>query len=532
MTFLVIVESPTKAKTLSRFLGKDYIVKSSYGHIRDLPKSELGIDIEHNFAVKYVTPPKARKAIKELKESAKKSDQVILATDEDREGEAIAWHIAQTLKLGENYQRITFHEITEKAIKEALKEPGKIDMNLVNAQQARRSLDRLVGYKLSPFLWKKIVRGLSAGRVQSVAVRLIVDKEREIQSFKPEEYWSIEAELSPKSQDEESFIARLNKKDNKAVTKLAIKNQKQAESILSDLKGAKYQVKKIENTEKKRHPFPPFTTSTLQQEAAKKLGFSSKQTMVLAQQLYEGIKIGSRGLTGLITYHRTDSLNLSPQAVEQGRNFIKKELGEKYLTAQPKFYRTKSKGAQEAHEAIRPTDPNIKPDAVKSYLKGQQLKLYQLVWNRFIACQMKEAVLDATTVDIEAKNYNFRASGSTIKFDGFLKIYPTQLKESFLPPLKEKQPLELLDLTSQQHFTQPPSRYNEASLIKILEEHGIGRPSTYAPIVSTIQARGYVEKTNKKIRSDRNRIYGHRPPQGTFPKNCRHQIYRPNGTGA
>lgn len=492
---LIIVESPTKTKSISKFLGKEYQLLSSYGHIRDLPQKELGVDIKNNFEPKYVISDKAKKAVKELQEAAKKADLVILATDEDREGEAIAWHILHVLKIdkNENYQRIVFHEITKSAIKKALENPRKIDMNLVDAQQARRILDRLVGYKLSPFLWKKVARGLSAGRVQSVAVRLIVDKEREIKNFKPEEYWSIEANLKKQNQADK-FIARLTKKDNKKIDKLEIKNKEKADKILKELKDAQYKISDVRKKETKKYPAPPFKTSTLQQEASRKFGFSAKQTMRLAQQLYEA---------GSITYHRTDSLNLSNQSLKDAHKFIKNEFGSKYASDSPKIYKTKSKGAQEAHEAIRPTKSEHRPDETKGSLDNRQYKLYRLIWQRFIASQMNPAILDNVAIDIKASGstgspYLFRANGSTIKFDGFLKIYPIKFKENNLPELNKEEILELIKLISEQHFTQPPARYTEASLVKILEEYGIGRPSTYASIISVIQDRGYVEKDDQK----------------------------------
>jgi DNA topoisomerase-1 len=501
---LIIVESPTKEKTIAKFLGGEYSVKSSYGHIRDLPKGELGVDLEHNFKPKYVIPVKARTVVKKLKEAAQKAERIILATDEDREGEAIAWHILQILDSGKikNYQRIVFHEITKKAIIQALKKPRQIDINLVNAQQARRILDRLVGYKLSPFLWKKVAKGLSAGRVQSVAVRLIVDREREIEKFKPEEYWTIEAKLKKQDQPDE-LIARLIKKDNRNIPKLGIKNNGQADKILKDLKGAVYQIVGLESKELNRYPAPPFTTSTLQQEAAKKLGFSAKQTMCLAQQLYEGVTLGKKGSVGLITYHRTDSLNLSTESLKAAQELIRNDFGQRYALASPKIYKTKSKGAQEAHEAVRPTKADRRPDKIKPYLDKRQYKLYDLIWRRFIACQMKPALLEATKADIQADGltgspYIFRATGSVIKFDGFLKIYPLKQKELMLPPLIKKEILQLIKLFSEQHFTEGPARYSEASLVKTLEEYGIGRPSTYAPIISTIQERNYVQKNEQK----------------------------------
>ncbi len=514
---LIIVESPTKAKTISRFLGSDYQIISSYGHIRDLPKGELGIDVENNFEPRYIIPTKSRKKVTALKKASEKAELIILATDEDREGEAIAWHINQVLQLNKNsknqtdktknYQRIAFHEITEPAIKKALDNPRKINFNLVNAQQARRILDRLVGYKLSPFLWKKVAKGLSAGRVQSVAVKLIVDREREIEKFQPEEYWSIIAQLqptNPPSQKKENskipsdFLAQLIKKDGKTLPKLDIKNKEAADKIINDLKKTDFQITEIQKKETQKHPYPPFTTSTLQQEAIKKLGFSAKMTMSIAQQLYEGIKISNNSPTGLITYHRTDSLNLAAQIINQAREYINNKIGNKYCPDQPRIFKTKSKGAQEAHEAIRPTNVFNQPEKIKPYLNNQQYKLYQLIWSRFIACQMAPAVLDTIKVDIKAKNYLLRSKGSTIKFDGFLKIYPLKLKEATLPQLEQNMPLNLIKLIPEQHFTQPPARYNEANLIKALEYHGIGRPSTYAPIISTIQARNYAQKNEQK----------------------------------
>lgn len=500
---LIIVESPTKAKTISKFLGKGYIVKSSFGHIRDLPKSDLGVDVEKNFEPKYIIPAKARKAVKELKDAVKKVDLVILAPDEDREGEAIAWHITQALntqKLKIKTERIVFHEITKNAILKALENPRKIDMHLVDAQQARRVLDRLVGYELSPFLWKKIVKGLSAGRVQSVAVRLIVDREEEIKKFKPDEYWSIEAELQ---KNKDSFIAKLLKINNKTIPKLGIKAKKEAQEIVKDAEKSDYQVVNVESKKVNRQPLPPFTTSTLQQEASRKFGFSAKQTMRLAQQLYEGITLGKQGSVGLITYHRTDSLNLSAEATAEAQKFIQEKFGKQYLPEIARFYKTKSKGAQEAHEAIRPTHPHLHPDDIKKFLDARQYKLYNLIWRRFIACQMAAAIMDTLSVDIEAKGlknniYLFRANGSTIKFDGFLKVYQTKTKEALLPVLNKDDLLKLIKLISEQHFTQPPARYTEASLVKALEEYGIGRPSTYAPIISTIQDRGYVAKNEQK----------------------------------
>ncbi len=499
---LVIVESPTKAKTISRFLGGDFIVKSSYGHIRDLPKSELGIDTEHNFEPKYIVPTKAKKNLTALKKDAAKADTVILATDEDREGEAIAWHLYDALGLEKlqkknhiKIQRIVFHEITQKAIEDALKHPRDIDQALVDAQQARRVLDRLVGYKLSPVLWKRYYRGLSAGRVQSVAVRLMVEREREIEKFKAEEYWSITAFLdqSPKTKTIEAALVKIGEK---SLEKLSIPSEKESTEVTTDLENATYIVENVEKQEVTRTPFAPFTTSTLQQDAAKKLRFSSKQTMMIAQQLYEGIDLGSEGSVGLITYMRTDSVNLSQEAISKAKTYIEKNLGNQYY--EQRKFKTKSKSAQEAHEAIRPSHPEHSPENIQKHLTPQQFKVYDLIWRRFIASQMTKAVFDASTIEIKAKQYLFRANGSTMKFDGFLKVYPTKYEENELPVVKVGEKLELQELKPEQHFTKPPARFNEASLIKILEKEGIGRPSTYAPIISTVQARKYVEKDRSR----------------------------------
>ncbi len=466
MKTLIIVESPTKANTIKKFLDKDNVVLPSYGHIRDLPKSKLGIDIDNDFEINYVIPTKARKTFNILKKEAKNSDNIYIATDPDREGEAIAWHLVEVLNL-KDYKRITFHEITKKAIEEALNHPGEIDINLVNAQQARRALDRIVGYKLSPFLWKKIMRGLSAGRVQSVALKLIVDRENEIKNFKPEEYWSISVDLKK----EKEFEAILK------IPKMSIKTEKEANEIAKELEASSYKVKSIEEKQIKRSPLPPLITSTLQQEAAKKFGYSSKKTMKLAQDLYE---------KGLITYHRTDSFNLSDEALKMAKEYITKEFGENYY-----HYRTfKKKGrAQEAHEAIRPT----------SIQKKDNSKIYNLIFDRFIASQMKEAIFNSTKIEIETdKKRLLQSNGSTLIFDGFLKVYPMKLEEKELPQLNKDDQLKLLKVNPQQHFTQPPARYSEAKLIKTLEENEIGRPSTYAPIISTIQLRNYVKKNEDK----------------------------------
>ncbi|MBA7646343.1 DNA topoisomerase 1 [subsurface metagenome] len=485
---LVIVESPTKSKTLQGFLGPKYRVLSSYGHVRDLPKDELGVDLENNFKPKYVIPFKSKKVVQFLKNELEKSQLTIIATDEDREGEAIAWHLTQILNLNgkKPYQRIVFHEITKPAIEKALKNPRKVEMNLVDAQQARRILDRIVGYKLSPFLWKKVARGLSAGRVQSVAVRLVVEREREIENFQPQEYWSIIA-LLQKLKDGE-FEATLIKKGGKVIPKLGIKTKDEADKIIKDLKGADYKVQNVEKKETKKNPLPPFTTSTLQQESFRRFRLPAKQTMRVAQNLYE---------KGFITYHRTDSLNLSDLALGIAKKFISQNYGQNYY--QFRKYKTKGR-AQEAHEAIRPTYADRTPDKLKiqAKLDDNQFKLYDLIWRRFIACQMAQAVFDSTGVDIQAKNYTFRATGQTMKFDGFLKVYPIRFEESTLPVLEKEEILNLIKLNPQQHFTQPPARYTEASLIKALEAEGIGRPSTYAPIISTIQERNYIEKDEKR----------------------------------
>jgi len=499
---LVIVESPTKSRTIQQFLGRNYKALSSYGHIRDLPKSKLGIDVENDFEPQYIVIPKTKKIIQELKKEAKKAKSVILATDGDREGEAIAYHLTQILSLNGSkpYQRIVFHEITKRAIEEAIKSPRKIDMNLVDAQQARRILDRIVGYKLSPFLWEKVARGLSAGRVQSVAVQLIVEREREIENFVPQEYWQIEA-LLKKLKNKKEFEALLIKKDGKVIPKLGIKNKKEADKIIKDLKGVEYKITKVEKKETKRNPLPPFTTSTLQQEAWQRFRFPAKFTMRIAQQLYE------RGHT---TYHRTDSLNLSNLSLFAAKKFIIANYGKNYWAGFLRKYKAKGK-VQEAHEAIRPTYPDRMPEKlkIKAKLDNNQYRLYDLVWRRFIACQMAQAIFDSTNVEIQAKpctrtssvrgkNYTFKATGQILKFDGFLKVYPVQYETAELPQLKKEEVLKLIKLIPSQHFTQPPSRYSEATLIKALENKGIGRPSTYASILSTIQERNYTRKDENK----------------------------------
>src|SRR3989344_63610 len=512
---LVIVESPTKAKTINKFLGSDYVVESSFGHVRDLPKSKIGIDVENNFEPKYVVPTKAKARVAELKKLAKSASKVILATDEDREGEAIAWHLQSLLDLADNkYERIVFHEITQDAIEQALEHPRKIDSRLVDAQQARRILDRLVGYNLSPLLWIKIRYGLSAGRVQSAALRLIVEREREIEKFNPQEYWSITSELEknfPAHQTEScgavgSFNARLNKIDGKTIDKLAIKNEAEAKEIVQTLQGVKWQVENIETKSVVRNPSPPFTTSTLQQEANRKLNFSGKQTMMVAQQLYEGIELGSEGSIGLITYMRTDSVNLSTLALNQAKEVIAESFGKKYVLDAPRAFKTKSKGAQEAHEAIRPTSLLRKPEDIKSFLDAKQFKLYDLIWKRTVATQMPEAQFKATSVDISTRTkYTFRATGQVLIFDGFLKVYfestddLSEEEEGILPELSVNEILKLLELAPNQHFTEPKPRYTDASLIKALEEFGIGRPSTYAPTIGTLIEREYVTRDQKKL---------------------------------
>ncbi|HPI67207.1 MAG TPA: type I DNA topoisomerase [bacterium] len=504
---LLIVESPTKAKTIGKFLGRDYKVVSSFGHVRDLPEKELGVDVDHDFTPHYIIPPKAKSTVTMLKKEAAKVKNIYFATDEDREGEAIAWHLHHLLteeskKNNYNFSRIVFHEITEPAIKIALEKSRAIDINLVDAQQARRVLDRLVGYELSPFLWKKVAKGLSAGRVQSVAVRLIVEREREIRDFKPEEYWSIAVELTPVKKIDK-FICQLVSVDNKKLEKFSLKNNGEAEKITTALKAASYLVEKISRKSFRRQPLPPFTTSTLQQEANNKLNFSSKQTMFLAQNLYEGIELGSAGHTGLITYMRTDAVNLSEIFLSEAHDFITKEWGAKYSSATPRVFSNKSKMAQEAHEAIRPTDINRRPEDVKPFLNINQYKLYNLIWCRSVATQMAEAEFDAVALDVvglkDKHQYGLRASGSTLKFDGWLKVYGGVAKENILPALKEKEKLNLLQVFPEQHFTEPPARYSEASLIKKMEELGIGRPSTYAPTIATIEERGYITKEAKKL---------------------------------
>lgn len=506
---LVIVESPAKAKTISRFLGRDYKVLASMGHVMDLPKSQMGIDIEDDFKPNYIISVDKKKTVKLLKDELKKAENLYIATDEDREGEAIGWHLLHALKVNKKktpVKRIVFHEITENAIKNSLKSPRNIDQDVVDAQQARRVLDRLVGYELSPLLWKKIRYGLSAGRVQSVAVRLVVERERAIEAFKPEEYWSIKGLFNNKKK--ESFEAELQKYKGKSFN---INNEKDAKSTEKALKGAEYKVSKVEKKQTKRSPAPPFITSTLQQEASRKLHFSVKKTMMVAQQLYEGVDVG-KGSSGLITYMRTDSVNLSDVALKAAKSVITKEYGKEFALDTPRRYKGK-KGAQEAHEAVRPVDLSVKPEHVAKFLDKDQARLYELIWKRTVACQMKEALLDKVSVDITAKDYTFRATGQTVVFPGFMRVYTEgrdpgeENKEpdhhegdKFLPELNEGEVVDLKKLNTEQHFTKPPARYTEASLVKKLESEGIGRPSTYAPTISTVMTRGYIEKDGKALK--------------------------------
>ena len=493
---LIIVESPTKAKTISRFLGKTDVVESSFGHVRDLPTKKMGIAIDNNFEPSYEIPVKAKKTVAKLKELAKQADKVVLASDEDREGEAIAWHLQQLLKLPpKDNNRIVFHEITESAIKTALKSPRQLNQDLIDAQQARRVLDRLVGYELSPFLWKKVAKNLSAGRVQSVAVRLIVEREREIESFQQQEYWTINADLQAKGGQ---FSAQLARWQDKSLDKLTIGNEAIANEIKDKLLNAQYTISSITKNRLTKKPAAPFTTSTLQQTANRWFGFSAKQTMVIAQQLYEGVNLGPHGQTGLITYMRTDAVNLSGEFVTQSREVLQNNFGSQFLSPSPRKFANKSKGAQEAHEAIRPTDPQRTPESIKSYLEPRQFKLYQLIWQRALASQAAEAQIDHIGVDVTAGEGLFRATGQTIAFPGYLMIYPEQTQEKLLPSLIVNEVLELLGLQAEQHFTQPPARYSDAGLVKQLEKHGIGRPSTYAPTIATIEARNYVVRDEHK----------------------------------
>ncbi|MBI4426814.1 MAG: type I DNA topoisomerase [Candidatus Kerfeldbacteria bacterium] len=498
---LIIVESPTKAKTIARFLADGYRIESSYGHVRDLPKSKLGVDVEGDFTPQYVVPTGSRKVVTALKKAATAAHHVYFATDEDREGEAISWHLAELLaQPADKLKRIAFHEITEEAVREALAHPRQLDLRMVNAQQARRILDRLVGYELSPLLWKKVAKGLSAGRVQSVAVRLIVEREREIQAFKPQEYWSVEAAFTTKANQD--FTAKLAKRNGTSLDRLAIKSKVEADQILADLNEASYRVADVQRKEVRKNPLAPYTTSTLQQDANRKLGFSSKQTMLLAQQLYEGVELGPHGPTGLITYMRTDSVNLAEKFIREAGQLIGRDFGQPYHA--PRRFQTKSKGAQEAHEAIRPTNPTLTVEQVKPHLDERQLKLYDLIWRRAVASQMSAAVMDATTVDVVndrgPHTYTFRATGQVTKFPGYLKVAAENVKETELPAVHADEAVRLKELKPEQHFTEPPARYSEAGLVKKLEEYGIGRPSTYAPTIATIIERGYVERVEKRLK--------------------------------
>ena len=514
MPKLVIVESPAKAKTIGKYLGRGYKVTASMGHVRDLPASTLGIDVENGYTPKYITIKGKQKLVKELKAEAKKCDGVLLATDPDREGEAISWHLANILGLDPSApNRVTFDEITKKGVKEGMAHPRAINIDLFNAQQARRELDRLVGYKLSPFLWKKVRRGLSAGRVQSVAVRLIRDRELEIENFKPDEYWNIDALLNPQGEKGE-FTARLAATaDGKKLTvtadgkKLTVTSKQQADGILAALDGKDYTITKIEKGKRRRQPSPPFITSTLQQDASRAFGFSATRTMRAAQTLYEGVDIAGHGTVGLITYMRTDSLRIAAEAQAAAKTFIAERWGDNYVCKTARKWKSRSAtAAQDAHEAIRPSMPELTPDEVEQSISGDTAKLYRLIWSRFMASQMADCIQDTVSASITAGDYLFRASGFRVSFDGFTALYEestddAKKKETALPPLEEGQTLQLKKLTADQKFTQPPPLYTEATLIHALEENGIGRPSTYAPIITTIVDRGYVEKDQKKLKT-------------------------------
>jgi len=497
---LVIVESPAKAKTIKQYLGKSYNVIASMGHVRDLPKSQLGVDIENNFEPKYITIRGKGDLLSKLKKDAKTAKKVYLATDPDREGEAISWHLAQLLDIDETSKcRITFNEITKNAVTQAIKEPRPIDLDLVNSQQARRVLDRIVGYKISPILWRKVKKGLSAGRVQSVATRMIVDREREIENFNPEEFWTVGAvlESSAKARFEASLVSKSGKR-------IKPSSETEVSKIADELKGETFIVEDVKTGEKKKYPAPPFTTSTLQQEASRKLNYTVKKTMVAAQRLYEGVQIAGHGTVGLITYMRTDSLRISADALADARNLIKAKYGEALLPDKANVYKTKN-SAQDAHEAIRPTYISITPADVKDQLPSDMYKTYKLIWERFVASQMKPAIYETATVDIKAGKFGFRESGSKLIFKGYMSVYvegrddETNEKDNILPPLTPGEQLSLVELKKEQHFTQPPLRYTEASLIKALEEKGIGRPSTYAPTITTITTRGYVGRDKKQL---------------------------------
>lgn len=500
MSDLVIVESPAKAKTIKKYLGGNYEVIASMGHVRDLPKARLSVDIKKKFAPKYEIIKGKEKLVEELKDLAEKSDKIYLATDPDREGEAISWHLAYILGLPlDDNNRVEFNEITKNGVTNGMAHPRSINIDLVNAQQARRILDRLVGYKLSPFISQKIRRGLSAGRVQSVAVRIIVDREEEIRKFKPEEYWTIDAKFIPKG-SRKSFSASLYSDAN---GKIKIENQEQAEKIEQDLADAEYMITKVKHGTRRKTPAPPFITSTLQQEASRKLGFQSRRTMKVAQELYEGVDIEGMGATGLITYMRTDSLRISDIAKEEAAQYILNRFGEKFLPAKPRVFKTKS-NAQDGHEAIRPSMPSLAPEDVKASLTSDQFKLYNLIWNRFMASQMSDCIQKTTQAEISAKEYIFKASGYYVDFEGFTTLYveskdTEEEKSTQLPTLEKDMPVKCKELKKNQHFTQPPARYTEASLIKALEEYGIGRPSTYAATITTITSREYVKREAKTL---------------------------------
>ncbi len=499
---LVVVESPTKARTLKKLLDRRYDVVASMGHVKDLPRSQLGVDVDNGFAPKYVVPKGKGPVIKELRSAAKKAAGVYLATDPDREGEAISWHLATILNpVNPKIKRIEFHEVTKDAVRRALSAPRDIDQNLVNAQQARRILDRLVGYKLSPLLWRKVRGGLSAGRVQSVAVRLVCEREKEIEAFVPQEYWTITARLTRELEDA-PFAARLITKGG---DKVSIGTEAEAQALVQELERLPYVVAEVRRKDQQRHPAAPFTTSTLQQEANRKLGYSAARTMVVAQQLYEGLDVGPEGTVGLITYMRTDAVHVAPEAQRQAREYIAEAYGPSYVPHEPRRY-TSRRGAEGAHEAIRPTSVRRTPEAVRPYLKTDQYRVYKLIWERFVASQMASAVMDTLAVDIVAGPYGFRATGSRVKFPGFLRVYlegrdngEEETPEGWLPELAQGDRLRLLGLDPAQHFTQPPPRYTEATLVRALEDRGIGRPSTYAPIIETIKQRGYVELEDRRL---------------------------------
>ena len=500
---LVIVESPAKAKTIGKYLGKDFEVKACMGHLRDLPKSTLGVDLEHDFEPVYKPIKGKEDIISDLKKSAKSADMVYLATDPDREGEAISWHLKELLRLSDDKaRRVTFNEITKRVVNESIAAPREIDQDLVDAQQARRILDRIVGYQLSPLLWKKIRRGLSAGRVQSVATRMVCDREKEITEFKPQEYWSLDVKLATGNQGENPFTARYHGENGK---KRELNSQEEVDQVVSAVEHAPFSVKSVKRQDKQRSPSPPFTTSTLQQEASRKLNMTPRRTMAIAQQLYEGVDISGEGTVGLITYMRTDSLRLSDEAQAAARDFILGRYGERYYPGAPRVFKTKA-GAQDAHEAIRPSDVTLTPERVKGDLTSEQYRLYRLIWSRFLACQMANAVYDSVSVEVEAAGHSFRASSSSLKFSGYTAVYEEgkdeekEEKESPLPALREGEPLTLKGFDREQHFTQPPAHYTDATLIRAMEEQGIGRPSTYAPTVSTILDREYVVKEGKYLR--------------------------------